>query len=106
MLQWRTLYAPPRRPATASLPSAKDHRRMRRTLSTYFWPVLIGILLAIVLINAFPERLGRLPVPSMNGDAETVAPAAPATTPVEQQAPQRPAPEVKEAAPLDRQAGP
>lgn len=77
---------------------------MRRTLSTYIWPVLIGILLAIVLINAFPERLGRLPSPS--GDSLTVVPATPPATPTEQQPPQRPAPEVKEAAPLDRRGGP
>ncbi|MBY5925624.1 Do family serine endopeptidase [Halomonas denitrificans] len=76
---------------------------MRRTLSLYFWPVLTGILLAIVLINAFPERLGRTPStltsPPVLTPPEQPLSVEPTTSP-------RPAPEVREAAPLSREGGP
>jgi len=80
---------------------------MRRTLLPYLWPVIIGVLLAIVLLNAFPERLGRMapapdyPVisaPALDGGGRAVTP--------QQQAPERPAPEVQEAGPLERRQGP
>lgn len=76
---------------------------MRRTLSLYFWPVLTGILLAIVLINAFPERLGRTPStltsPPVLTPPEQPLSVEPTTSP-------RPAPKVREAAPLSREGGP
>ena len=32
---------------------------MRRHLAAYLWPALCGILLAVVLLYAFPSLLGR-----------------------------------------------
>ncbi|MEQ6887584.1 Do family serine endopeptidase [Halomonas sp. CS7] len=74
---------------------------MRRTLLPYLWPVLIGVLGAIVLLNAFPQLIGRpAPAPS----AATPYDIAPPTP--EEQAEPRDAPEVRQADPLTRQQGP
>lgn len=79
---------------------------MRRTLLPYLWPIIIGVLLAIVLINAFPERLGRSsPQPSPTPIESESAGATNANAQTEEP-PQRPAPDIKEAEPLDRQLGP
>lgn len=76
---------------------------MRRTLLSLLLPALIGVLLAIVLINAFPERLGRLAPQS----ASTGVASAPHNLSAEtNQPPQRPAPELREAPPLDRHGAP
>ena len=76
---------------------------MRRTLLPYLWPIIIGVLLAIVLINAFPERLGRVPSQGSPTAVESGATNASAET---DEAPQRPAPDLREAAPLNRHEGP
>ncbi|MCK2182612.1 Do family serine endopeptidase [Halomonas getboli] len=70
---------------------------MRRALP-YLWPILIGLLLAIVLLNAFPRLLGRQATPPV-----ATAPAPQATPTAEEI--DRPAPELREAAPLDRGQG-
>ncbi len=74
---------------------------MRRTLLPYLWPVLIGVLAAIVLLNAFPQLIGR-PAPP--------PPSAPPTTPAlvqsDDEAGSREAPEVHQAEPLTRRQGP
>jgi len=75
---------------------------MRRTLLPYLWPVLIGVLGAIVLLNAFPQLIGRQPPPYAPATAPyETAPRAP-----EEQAESRDAPEVRQAEPLTRQQGP
>ncbi|APE29813.1 transcriptional regulator [Halomonas aestuarii] len=73
---------------------------MRRTLLPYLWPVLIGVLGAIVLLNAFPQLIGR-PAP-----APASAPYSLAPPPGEDEAVSRDAPEVRQAEPLTRQQGP
>ncbi|MCK0714599.1 Do family serine endopeptidase [Chromohalobacter sarecensis] len=76
---------------------------MRRSLMSLVWPIISGILLAIVLLNAFPQLLGErttddaaTPVP----DTSAVRAIAERTDTAER------APEVIEAAPLDRSQGP
>ncbi|PSJ21501.1 transcriptional regulator [Halomonas sp. ND22Bw] len=73
---------------------------MRRALP-YVWPILIGLLLAIVLLNAFPRLVGRQATPPV------------ATSPPPQPAPlqtadevERPAPSLREAPPMERGEGP
>ncbi|MBB3191629.1 Do family serine endopeptidase [Halomonas cerina] len=76
---------------------------MRRTLwrsaFPYLWPVIIGVLLAIVLLNAFPRLLGPESTPSESPDRPPadMAPADAAT---------RSSPDLRQAAPLDRGQGP
>ncbi|SFT32431.1 S1C family serine protease [Halomonas saccharevitans] len=74
---------------------------MRRTLLPYLWPVLIGVLGAIVLLNAFPQLIGRPPPPAPATAPYETAPRAP-----EEPAESRDAPEVRQAEPLTRQQGP
>ncbi|MCL7941081.1 Do family serine endopeptidase [Halomonas sp. ATCH28] len=71
---------------------------MRRTLLPYLWPVLIGVLAAIVLLNAFPQLIGR----------PATSPAPPTTPALVQSndgASSREAPEVRQAEPLSRRQG-
>ncbi|MDR9438320.1 MAG: Do family serine endopeptidase [Halomonas sp.] len=70
---------------------------MRRTLLPYLWPVLIGVLAAIVLLNAFPQLIGR---------PATTPPATPALVQSDDETRSREAPEVRQAEPLTRRQGP
>ncbi|MDR5868383.1 Do family serine endopeptidase [Halomonas koreensis] len=71
---------------------------MRRALP-YLWPIVIGLLLAIALLNAFPQLLGRRAAPpEAAAPSPRPAPAAEATS--------RPAPSLRQADPLDRGQGP
>ncbi|MFQ3788292.1 Do family serine endopeptidase [Halomonas sp. A29] len=70
---------------------------MRRSLIAYALPVLIGVLLAIVLLNTFPQLL--------RGPSPPGAPAQPTLTTEVQQV-SRPSPELQQAPPLARQQGP
>jgi serine protease DegS len=72
---------------------------MRRHLAAYLWPALCGILLAVVLLYAFPSLLGR------NAPDETSRPAGIATT-TDPQGSDRPPPDVVDAPALDRHEGP
>ncbi|MCE9683257.1 Do family serine endopeptidase [Halomonas alkalisoli] len=73
---------------------------MRRPLLAYALPVLIGVLLAIVLLNTFPQLLGPTP-------PEPPASAPVAEAPSELQPPaSRATPEVRQAEPLSRMQGP
>ncbi len=74
---------------------------MRRSLLAYALPIIIGVLLAIVLLNAFPQLLGRSTPPAVGPDAVRQPPGIET-----QQPPARPLPEVQRAAPLSRQQGP
>ncbi|MCW4151639.1 Do family serine endopeptidase [Halomonas sp. 18H] len=65
---------------------------MRRALP-YLWPILIGVLAAIVLLNAFPQLLGRQ-ANDTPGDTAGSSEQA------------RPAPDLRQAAPLARGSGP
>jgi serine protease DegS len=83
---------------------------MRRSLLPYAWPVIIGILLAIVLLNAFPQLTGQREPPPVAPQPEPrpeVAPIEPTTlTPPPDEDASRPSPEVLQADPLARQQGP
>ncbi|MDN3525515.1 Do family serine endopeptidase [Halomonas sabkhae] len=65
---------------------------MRRALP-YLWPVLIGVLAAVVLLNAFPQLLGRQASDTGSDSGG-------------QDAQQRSTPEVRQAEPLSRDEGP
>ena len=76
---------------------------MRRALP-YLWPALIGLLVAIVLLNAFPQLLGRRAV---EPPPPAPTPEQPAQAPAPQPEPvSRPSPELREAAPMARDQGP
>ena len=72
---------------------------MRRTLLPYLWPVLIGVLAAVVLLNAFPQLIGRPAPPA-------TPPATPALVPSDDATRAREAPDIRQADPLVRQQGP
>ncbi|SDL87126.1 serine protease DegS [Franzmannia pantelleriensis] len=78
---------------------------MRRTLLPYVWPVLIGVLLAIVLLNAFPQLIGR-GQPQAPAPAQLVEPPAETLTATQPDGESRPAPELQTANPLSREQGP
>ncbi|TDO12561.1 MULTISPECIES: Do family serine endopeptidase [Halomonas] len=71
---------------------------MRRTLLPYLWPILIGVLAAIVLLNAFPQLIGQ-------SATLTATPGQAARQAGEEQQP-REAPELLQAEPLNRGQGP
>ena len=67
---------------------------MRRSLFAYALPILIGVLLAIVLLNTFPELLQRAPAPEPTSSSSESAP------------PSRAQPQLQQASPLARHQGP
>lgn len=75
---------------------------MHRFVLPYVWPILTGVLLAALLLFAFPEHI---PNPFNNAPAPAQTPASPLVT-ASEQASSRPAPEVRQAAPLSRDQGP
>ncbi len=70
---------------------------MRRSLIAYALPVVIGVLLAIVLLNTFPQLLQSPPTPDTSVQPER---------PSEIQPLSRPSPELQQATPLARHDGP
>ena len=74
---------------------------MHRFVLPYLWPILTGVLLAALLLFAFPEHI---PNP-FNNAPPAQTPASPLVT-ASEQASSRPAPEVRQAAPLSRDQGP
>lgn len=80
---------------------------MRRYVLPYLWPVITGVLLAVVILFALPEQI---PNPfSADSPPTAPQPTAPvvSTTPaVVEPNPNRPAPEIHQAAPLSRDEGP
>ena len=79
---------------------------MRRYVLPYLWPVITGVLLAVVILFALPEQL-----PNPFRDSPPQAPQSPApvisTVPAAVEPnPNRPAPEIHQAAPLSRNKGP
>lgn len=67
---------------------------MRRSLFAYALPILIGVLLAIVLLNTFPELLQKTPTPE------------PTSSSSESTAPSHAPPQLQQAPPLTRHQGP
>lgn len=76
---------------------------MHRYVLPYLWPILTGVLLAAVLLFAFPDTLPN-PFKS-EPPASSQAPASPLVS-VSEPANNRPAPEIRQAAPLTRDQGP
>ncbi|BBI50206.1 hypothetical protein HORIV_26270 [Vreelandella olivaria] len=79
---------------------------MRRYVLPYLWPIITGVLLAVVILFALPEQL-----PNPFRDSSPQLPQAPA--PIVSNVPavveprsDRPAPEIHQAAPLSRNEGP
>ncbi|MCG6656451.1 Do family serine endopeptidase [Halomonas campisalis] len=80
---------------------------MRRSLAAYAWPVITGVLLAIVLLNTFPQLIGRSASPPPAVQPPAVPPAQPLVDPsASREAATRPTPDVRQAAPLSRDQGP
>ncbi|MFG6137570.1 Do family serine endopeptidase [Halomonas sp. B23F22_10] len=77
---------------------------MRRALP-YLWPILIGLLLAIVLLNAFPPLVGRQATPPVTDTPTVQVPSVPEVTPTAEDV-ERPAPSLREAPPMTRGEGP
>lgn len=82
---------------------------MRRYVLPYLWPVITGVLVAVLVLFALPEQLSN---PFRDSEPQTPAPAiSPAPTistapAVVAPNPNRPAPEIHQAAPLTRDQGP
>nr|WP_299240317.1 Do family serine endopeptidase [uncultured Halomonas sp.] len=89
---------------------------MRRLVKPFIWPVISGVLLAVILLNQFPDLLNQsaTPEPALKLPETLTSPPASETTgigdaiaPTLKTAPiSRPAPELLEAAPLARRTGP
>ncbi|WP_027960851.1 S1C family serine protease [Halomonas halodenitrificans] len=80
-----------------------------RSLAPYLLPVLVGALLAVALLNAFPQLSGRQ-APDSSANAPTAVQREPlAVSPDVMESRdtiERPAPELQEAPPLSREQGP
>ncbi|PMR79550.1 Do family serine endopeptidase [Halomonas urumqiensis] len=90
---------------------------MPRSVLPYLLPIAIGVLLAVVLLNTFPQLTGRQ---QADPQPTTPAPDQPTEQPPQVQPPtavspdvqaphepgSRPSPEIREAAPLSRDQGP
>jgi len=83
---------------------------MHRFVLPYLWPILTGLLLAAVVLLAFPEQLPNpfRQTPPVTEEAPTAFDPPPALVPTTSSEPSasRPAPDIKQAAPLSRQQGP
>lgn len=77
---------------------------MHRSVLPYLWPITTGLLLAAVLLLAFPEQLPN-PFRQTPPAAVETPPALVPTTSNEQST-NRPAPDIRQAAPLTRNQGP
>ncbi|WP_311063747.1 Do family serine endopeptidase [Halomonas sp. DWK9] len=83
---------------------------MHRSVLPYLWPIITGLLLATVLLLAFPEQLPNpfRQTPPATVQTPTIVEAPPALVPTtsNEQSANRPAPDIRQAAPLDRHQGP
>ncbi|HBS16336.1 MAG TPA: transcriptional regulator, partial [Halomonas sp.] len=77
---------------------------MHRSVLPYLWPITTGLLLAAVLLLAFPEQLPN-PFRQTPPAAVETPPALVPTTSNEQST-NRPAPDIRQAEPLARNQGP
>ncbi|BCB62671.1 2-alkenal reductase [Halomonas sp. A020] len=83
---------------------------MHRSVLPYLWPVLTGLLLAAVILLAFPEQLPNpfrhTPPVSETPPANVETPPALVPTTSSESSANRPAPDIRQAAPLTRHQGP
>ncbi|WP_346301877.1 Do family serine endopeptidase [Halomonas sp. BM-2019] len=82
-----------------------------RSLTPYLLPITIGVLLAVVLLNAFPQLTGRQadptpPQPSVQAPGAQAPLSVSPRVEAPEAAQPRPAPELRQAAPLSREQGP
>ncbi|WP_404463248.1 Do family serine endopeptidase [Vreelandella aquamarina] len=83
---------------------------MHRSVLPYLWPIITGLLLATVLLLAFPEQLPnpfrQTPPAAVQTPTLVEPPPALAPTTSNEQNASRPAPDIRQAAPLTRNQGP
>ncbi|WP_372611381.1 Do family serine endopeptidase [Halomonas sp.] len=79
---------------------------MRRFLMPLVWPVICGVLLAIVLLNQFPQLLGTPQPAAPDALSQHASDSAQDTTGADNDSIVRPAPELREATPMPRPGGP
>ncbi|GGC81604.1 Do family serine endopeptidase [Vreelandella lutescens] len=83
---------------------------MHRFVLPYLWPIITGLLLASVLLLAFPEQLPNpfRQTPPVTVETPPIVDPPPALVPTTSNEPtaNRPAPDVRQAAPLTRNQGP
>ncbi|HAO01319.1 MAG TPA: transcriptional regulator, partial [Halomonas sp.] len=77
---------------------------MHRSVLPYLWPITTGLLLAAVLLLAFPEQLPNPFRQTPPAAVETPPALAPTTS--NEQSTNRPAPDIRQAEPLARNQGP
>ncbi|WP_249978802.1 Do family serine endopeptidase [Vreelandella olivaria] len=76
---------------------------MHRFVLPYLWPIITGLLLAALALLAFPEKI---PNPFQQTPPPTVEAPPSLVSTTSEQAPNRPAPEIRQAEPLARNQGP
>lgn len=76
---------------------------MHRSVLPYIWPIITGLLLAALVLLAFPEYL---PNPFRQTPPATVEPPTSLVPTSGESAANRPAPEIRQAEPLNRNQGP
>ncbi len=76
---------------------------MHRFVLPYVWPVITGLLIAALLLLVFPEQL---PNPFRQTPPVAIEPPPPLVPTSSEQVTSRPAPEIRQAAPLNRHQGP
>ncbi|WP_083005776.1 Do family serine endopeptidase [Halomonas sp. GT] len=76
---------------------------MHRSVLPYIWPIITGLLLAALVLLAFPEHL---PNPFRQTPPATVEPPSSLVPTSGEPAASRPAPEIRQAEPLNRNQGP
>ncbi|AZM96375.1 Do family serine endopeptidase [Vreelandella venusta] len=76
---------------------------MHRSVLPYIWPIITGLLLAALVLLAFPEYL---PNPFRQTPPATVEPPPSLVPTSGESAANRPAPEIRQAEPLNRNQGP
>lgn len=76
---------------------------MHRSVLPYIWPIITGLLLAALVLLAFPEYL---PNPFRQTPPATVEPPSSLVPTSGESAANRPAPEIRQAEPLNRNQGP
>lgn len=76
---------------------------MHRSVLPYIWPIITGLLLAALVLLAFPEHL---PNPFRQTPPATFEPPSSLVLTSGESAANRPAPEIRQAEPLNRNQGP
>lgn len=76
---------------------------MRRYVLPYLWPVISGVLIAALILLVLPEQL---PNPFSQPASQAPTPVASQSSATIEPSPNRPAPDIQQAAPLSRHQGP